>query len=99
MRLFGFDITRKKAERTHFLGELVRLQLKPDDVCVLMVRSAVSAEQAAKFAEHWRIKFGDIPLMVLDNGMRLGVLSPPQAEQARMHITDSEAVDKALEGN
>ena len=95
MKIFGYEITRSK--RTRFLGDIAAIQLKDGDVCVLMADEAVSTEDAKMFTAAWRAKFGDTTLIVLDKGMRLGVLSPAQSARVKMHIDDTNAVDEALE--
>lgn len=95
MRIFGFEITRGKT--TRFLGDLTSVRINEGDVCVLMANEAITTEEAKNFSVAWRAKFGETALIILDKGMRLGVLSPPQAARATMHIEDAKAVDKALE--
>lgn len=95
MKIFGLEISRRKS--TRFLGDLAAIQLRPGDVCVLMANDIVSAEDAEKFAAAWRAKFGETTLIILDKGMRLGVLSPAQAAKASMRIEDAKAVEKAVE--
>lgn len=96
MKLFGFEISRSKP--TRFIGDLATVQIKQGDVCVLMANDALSNEEAAAIGAMWRAKFGEIALIVLDKGMRLGVLSPPQAIKASVRIEDAKLVDAALEG-
>lgn len=95
MKLFGYELVRAKA--TRFLGDLAKVQIKQGDVCVLMANETVTPEEAKNFAAAWRAKFGETALIILDKGMRLGVLSPAQSAKATMHIEDAKAVDKALE--
>lgn len=101
MTLFGWEITRAKSPQTRFLGDLVKVTLSPGDVCVLMCPDTISPEYAARMSETWRATIGDdVRCIVLDRGMKLGVLSPPQA--AALHdalhevLTDEAAVTKAV---
>lgn len=96
MRILGFEITRRKPA-TRFLGELVKVDLSAGDVCVLMVKQPVSQETAADMREAWRAAVGDdVTLLVLGNGMKLGILSPPQAAEVQERIADEKAVELAV---
>jgi hypothetical protein len=54
---------------------------------------------AERLSSTWRAAVGDdVTLIVLDNGMRLGVLSPPQAAAVHERLTDALAVEEAVAG-
>ena len=61
-----------------FLGDLQRLQPKPGDVFVLTVEGRVSADMVKILREQWKTFMGDIPLLVIDGGARLGCISAPE---------------------
>jgi hypothetical protein len=97
MRLFGFEIRRAAAPQTRFLGDLVKVDLAPGDVCVLMARRRLETGEAAQFSELWRAAVGDdVTLVVLDDGLKLGVLSPPQAAAVYERLEDAESVERAV---
>lgn len=96
--MLGLEITRAKPPATRFLGEIAKVDLSPGDVCVLMARGAMTPDETRRVSAMWRATVGeDVTLVVLDNGMKLGVLSPPQAQAVHERLTDEEAVAKAVE--
>ena len=98
MRFFGWELTRAKRPQTRFLGDLVKVDLSPGDVCVLMTQRVMAADEAERVRATWRATVGDdVTLVVLDPGMRLGVLSPPQAAAVHERVTDEAAVAAAVE--
>lgn len=97
MRLLGFEITRSRKPQTRFLGDLVKVELSPGDVCVLMIREPMTDERLQSVTAAWRAAVGDsVTLVVLDDGKRLGVLSPPQAAEVHRRIQDQQAVEDAV---
>jgi hypothetical protein len=56
-----------------YLGDLVRLDLKPSDILVLQTDEKLNIEQRIQIMQMFR----DIEneLLILDGGMKLGVLS------------------------
>lgn len=84
-------------EPTRFLGDLVRLELKDGDVCVLMMPGRISDEASARMREAWATAVGEnVSLLVIDGGGRLGILSPGQAGLAALAIADGRAVSAAV---
>lgn len=69
------------------VGELQRVEARPGDVFVLHVPKPMSREQAATFMElAWRPIMGDAPLLFVDGGARLGVVSQaPTTSGPLMH--------------
>lgn len=97
MKIFGFEITRAEPPQTRFLGSLIKVELSPGDVCVLMVTQALSAKEAERIRDVWRATVGDdVTLLVLDVGMKLGVLSPPQAQAVHERLADESNVALAI---
>lgn len=61
----------------NFLGDLTRLQLKPDDVLVLRTPHPLSSEHVARIREHFATVLGqDTKVLFLGPGFELGVLAP-----------------------
>jgi hypothetical protein len=58
-----------------FLGDLQRLEVRPGDVFVLTVPRDFSREVQYRIVEYWRGIMGDVRLIVLEEGMKLGVIS------------------------
>lgn len=99
MKLFGFEVRRvaKPMPPTRFLGDLIKVDLSPGDVCILLAPGFVSKEQVVEMQGAWRAAVGDdVTLLVLGNGMKLGVLSPPQAAEVQERIADEQAVQLAV---
>lgn len=97
MKLLGLEITRASKPATRFMGELVKVQLSPGDVCVLMARKTMAPEETERVSAMWRAVVGDeVTLIVLDDGMKLGVLSPPQAQAVHDRLQDEDAVERAI---
>jgi hypothetical protein len=98
MRVFGYEFARVKPEPTRFLGDLTKINVSDGDVCVLMMPDRAGDELAARLRVEWQAIFGQqVTLLVLDNGGRIGVLSPQQAARATAVIDDAKAVQAALE--
>lgn len=100
MKLLGLEISfGQQPEEPRFLGDMVRLKLEPGDVCVLMVPGRISNETAERMREMWTTAIGEaVTLLVLDSGMRIGVLSPSQAAAAAVQIADGRAIATAVSG-
>lgn len=97
MRVFGFEITRAKKPQTRFLGDLVKVDLKAGDVCVLMAPRALPASEMQSITAAWRATIGDdVTLLIIDGSMKLGVLSPPQAAAVQERIESERAVEAAV---
>lgn len=64
------------ARKIRFLGDLQRLDVKPGDTFVLSVGGTISADMAEGLKKMWAAKMGEhVPLLILADGMRLGVVS------------------------
>jgi hypothetical protein len=66
-----------------FLGDLQRIERKPGDVFVLRVEQSISMQTHARLQEIWERVWTDtdvpIPkLLVLDSGMKIGVVALAQ---------------------
>ncbi len=62
-----------------FLGDLQRIEVKPGDKFVLQVDFHPTAEMVGRFRDVWRAVMGDdVPLLVLEKGAKLGVVSLTQ---------------------
>lgn len=97
MKLFGYEIRRAKPPATRFLGDILKVELSPGDVCVLMVRTPMSREATETVTQMWRATVGDdVTLVVLDDGMKIGVLSPPHARAVQERIDDAETVERTI---
>lgn len=72
------------SEEIRFLGDLERLELKPGDRFVLSCDGKISAENVARIQALWREFAGEdahrFPLLILDGGMKLGVIAPAPIE-------------------
>lgn len=96
MRLFGYELSRVKPSK--FLGDITRIGLAEGDVCVVMVPGRMTDKESGEMGTQWRAVFGDgVTLMILDEGKRIGVLSPPQAVQAHQAISDAKEIQAALD--
>lgn len=99
MRLFGLEVRWAAAPPTRFLGDLVKVDLSPSDVCVLMCRDTMTPDSAARIQSYWLAAVGpDVTLIVLEAGMKLGVLSPPKAVEIHEKLKDEAAVAEAVSG-
>lgn len=100
MRILGFELRRVKpaAAPVEFLGHMAKIQIVDGDVCVLMADRALSQAQRDDMANYWRLIFGDrVTLVVIDDGMKLGVLSPPRAAEVHRQIQDGKVIANAIE--
>lgn len=97
MRIFGLEVRRVEKPQSRFLGELVKVDLSPGDVCVLLTREKLAPDAAARASAAFIAAFGeDVTLLILDGGMKIGVLSPPQAAEVHERLADERAVEQAL---
>lgn len=62
-------------QKVRFLGDVQRLQMQPGDVAVLSVDDHVSDDMAKRLKEYWNSAFPGVRLLVLDKGMRIGLLN------------------------
>jgi hypothetical protein len=89
---------QKKAQPLTFLGDLAKINVKPGDVFVIMPKRQISEATANALSQVWEENFGpECPLVVLEEGMRIGVLSPDRAAAAQKQIDEIEAVNKAVD--
>jgi len=59
-----------------FLGDLQRLEIKPGDKFVLTTPGCISMDQRERIVQVWKQFAGeDAPVLILESGMRLGVIS------------------------
>lgn len=57
-------------------GQLSRLEIRPGDKFVLCVDQHISSETAARIRETWeRFAGKGVPILILEKGLTLGVLS------------------------
>lgn len=71
-------------EQIRFLGDLARLDVKPDDRYVLMVPRVLTAEMHLRIQQVWRRFIGsddpeEMKLLIIDGGMKLGVFGRNEA--------------------
>lgn len=60
-----------------WVGEMSKVKVEPGDVFVLHCDKLMSYEQVEIVQRWWRARMGDALLLVVDAGMRLGVMSQP----------------------
>ncbi|OUM00571.1 hypothetical protein [Variovorax sp. JS1663] len=71
---------QEEQREIRFLGDLQRLQPKPGDVFVLTVDRSLSIEQCEHLRSYWKQVMGDIKVLVLTEGLKLGCMAkPPEA--------------------
>jgi hypothetical protein len=58
-----------------YLGDLQRIMHKPGDVFVLTTNQFIPPAAREAIKQHWAIAMPDTKLLVLENGMHVGVLS------------------------
>jgi hypothetical protein len=95
---------QKKKPALNFLGDLVKVTVAPGDVFVVMPKRQISQATADALQQVWEERFGhECPLVVLEEGMRIGVLSPEKAAAAQKTISEieeaAEAVDQFASSN
>lgn len=89
MRIFGIEFGRKK--KVAYVGEIAKVKVSGNDMVVLTVPRSVDASELSRISSEWEKKFGDnATLLVLFDGMKIGVLSPEdKAEQFKKEQEDS----------
>lgn len=60
---------------TSEFGNFSRIDIRPGDKFVLFAPFALSSDAVERIRTAWREFAGDVPIMILDNGMSLGVIS------------------------
>lgn len=89
---------QKKKPALAFLGDLVKVVVSPGDVFVVMPKRQISQQTADALQEVWEERFGaDCPLVVLEEGMKIGVLSPEKASAAQKTISELEEAAAAVD--
>lgn len=89
---------QKKKAALNFLGDLTKITVAPGDVFVVMPKRQISEATAQALSQVWEENFGpECPLVVLEEGMRIGVLSPDKAAEAQKQIQEIEAATQAVE--
>lgn len=61
-------------DRVRYLGDVQRLQLKPDDVLVVKLATRLNEETRTRLVAHLEATLPNQRVLVLDPGMDLGVL-------------------------
>lgn len=88
----------KKKPALTFLGDLAKITVAPGDVFVVMPKRQISEETAEALSRVWEANFGpECPLVVLEEGMRIGVLSPDKAAAAQKTISEIEEAAAAVD--
>lgn len=81
-----------------FLGDIAKVTVAPGDVFVVMPKRQISEATAQALGQVWEDNFGsECPLVILEEGMRIGVLSPDKAAAAQKTISEIEEVAAAVE--
>lgn len=89
---------QRKKESLTFLGDLAKVTVSPGDVFVVMPKRQISQETADALSRVWEENFGaECPLVVLEEGMRIGILSPDKAAAVQKQIEEVESVSKAVD--
>lgn len=89
---------QKKKAALNFLGDLTKITVAPGDVFVVMPKRQISEATAQALSQAWEENFGpECPLVVLEEGMRIGVLSPEKAAAAQKQIQEIEAATQAVD--
>lgn len=65
-------------QQIRYLGDMQRLQPKPGDVFVLTCDQALDEETAARISTMMSANLNGAPVLVLGEGMKLGVVQQPQ---------------------
>ncbi len=58
-----------------YLGELQRLDLKPNDVFVLSTSCKLTSEQLEKLNQYWRSLMPNNKVIILSDNFKLGVIN------------------------
>lgn len=89
---------QKKKQGLSFLGDLAKVTVAPGDVFVVMPKRQISEATAQALSQLWEENFGsECPLIVLEEGMRIGILSPDKAAAAQKQIVEIEAAIEAVD--
>lgn len=89
---------QKKKPALTFLGDLTKIKVSPGDVFVVMPKRQISEATAQALSQAWEENFGpECPLVVLEEGMRIGVLSPDKAAEAQKTISEIEEAAAAVD--
>jgi hypothetical protein len=63
-------------DQIRYLGDVRRLVLAPSDIIVISIDAAVSAQSAENIKRHVEKAAPGHKCLVLDNGLKIGVLAP-----------------------
>lgn len=89
---------QKRKSALSFLGDLTKIKVAPGDVFVVMPKRQISEATAQALSQIWEENFGpECPLVVLEEGMKIGILSPDKAAEAQKQISEIEAVTDAVD--
>jgi hypothetical protein len=69
------------AEEIRFLGDMQRLRPEPGDVYVVSSERPLSMEQCNRIRQWWEKGMGDAKLLIVDCGLKLGVIAAPEKPQ------------------
>lgn len=61
-------------QEIRFVGDLQRMDIRPGDKFVLSVDGHITRAQAESIRDGWRLFAGDVPLLILEDGMKLGAI-------------------------
>lgn len=93
MKFLGFEFKRKP--KLAYVGEIAKVKISDGDLVVITIPGTPDADQLKSISTAWEAKFGDaVPLVVLSEGMKIGVLSPEkkieqyEKEQAEQALSD-----------
>lgn len=67
------------ADEIRYLGDVQRLTLAPGDIIVLNLDMPISADTAARLKAHAEQQLPGHQVLVLSEGIKLGVLAPETA--------------------
>lgn len=89
---------QKKKPALTFVGDLTKITVAPGDVFVVMPKRQISEATAEALSRVWEENFGEeCPLIVLEEGMRIGVLSPDKAAAVQKTISEIEEAAEAVD--
>lgn len=66
-------------EDVRYIGDLTRLKLEPGDRFVLSSDDRLSDQHVARIVEMWERFAPGTPILVLERGLRLGVVNAAEA--------------------
>jgi hypothetical protein len=81
LRGYGTKDASKSVTAIQFLGHMQRLTLRKGDVYVLTVDAILNGEAMSHLKSQWEAVFPEAKLVVLDRGMKLGVISSAALER------------------